>query len=288
MTDLKRIQWLHVEATTRCNAHCPACVRNNNGYGIKKSLTIEDLSVDRLREVIELLPNLKSIQLCGNRGDAVSAKNITNIIDLILSYDKIEFIQLQTNGSLKTIEWWRDLAKKMKEVDHNVWFALDGLEDTHHIYRQGTDFKKIIDNASAFIENGGIATWQFIPFEHNQHQLKQCIALSRKLGFKDFKIVKSSRLPEVSRNYLTGEPYDIKPFYLNDKYNSLTLENSKKIVDIKECMHLEKPSLYLGANGMLSICCYLEGINHLNTSIANGIINNKPAPICLHFCGKKK
>ena len=29
---------LHVEPTTKCNASCPGCPRNNNGFGIKKDL----------------------------------------------------------------------------------------------------------------------------------------------------------------------------------------------------------------------------------------------------------
>lgn len=286
MTDLTKIKWLHVEATTRCNAHCPACPRNNNGFGVVDFLTIQDLDINRFVEVLDMLPNLNSVQFCGNYGDAISAKNINDLIDIVV--ERKLFFQLHTNGSLKTIKWWTNLANKLKNINHNVWFALDGLEDTHSVYRQGTNFNKIIENATAFITAGGTATWQFIPFQHNQHQLKQCIALSRKLKFKDFKIVKSSRTPEFARHYITGEEYEIKPFQFNKNYNNRELSVSLKTVTIDDCMHLNLPSLYLNANGILSLCCYLRNIDYLNTSFANGILSNHPARICIDECGSKK
>ena len=68
--------------------------------------------------------------------------------------------------------------------------SIDGLEDTHSYYRQGTNWKKIINNAKSFISSGGRAVWQFIPFAHNEHQIKSCIRLSQQLGFKEFKTAK--------------------------------------------------------------------------------------------------
>lgn len=287
MTDLSAVKWLHVEATTRCNAHCPACSRNNNGYGLKEDLIIEDLSVERLKQVLDMLPALESIQLCGTLGDVIAAKNINEILDVILS-SKITYLQVHTNGSLKTKSWWTELGQRLSTLKHNIWFALDGMEDTHSIYRQGTNYNKVIENAIAFIEAGGHATWQFIPFKHNQHQLKTCLVTSRKLGFKDFKIVKSVRLPGQARHYKTNQPFDLEPFELDKKYNNWNAPIGEKIITPENCMHIEYPSLYLNANGLLAICCFLPRINYLNTSFATGIKNNNPATVCVRRCGTKK
>ena len=46
-------------------------------------------------------------------------------------------------------------------------FAIDGLEDTNHIYRRNTDWVKIVQNATAYIAAGGRAEWDFIVFAHN-------------------------------------------------------------------------------------------------------------------------
>ena len=53
-----------------------------------------------------------------------------------------------------------------------VWFAIDGLEDTHSIYRQGTNWKKIIDNVMTFVDAGGKARWDMLVFQHNEHQVE--------------------------------------------------------------------------------------------------------------------
>ena len=76
-----------------------------------------------------------------------------------------------------------------------VWFAIDGLEDTHSKYRQGTDWKKIIGNAKEFIDRGGRAVWQFIPFQHNEHQMRDCMKMSTRMGFESFEFVKNARYP---------------------------------------------------------------------------------------------
>ena len=41
----ENIKWLQVENTTKCNAWCPGCSRNNNGYGLS-NFVIEDLDTN--------------------------------------------------------------------------------------------------------------------------------------------------------------------------------------------------------------------------------------------------
>ena len=76
-------------------------------------------------------------------------------------------------------------------------FGIDGLEDTNHIYRQGTVFKQIIRNVKAFIQAGGRAQWDFIVFKHNEHQVEKAGELSKKLGFEIFSIKRSNRFYKV-------------------------------------------------------------------------------------------
>ena len=131
------IKWLHVEPSTRCNAWCSSCGRNKSGFGLK-DFVLEDLDPDRLKEVLDKLPNLTTVQLCGNLGDPCASKLIGQQLKIIKERDLD--LQIHTNGSLRSKDWWRSLAKTFgKKI--TVWFAIDGLEDTHRIYRQATNWK---------------------------------------------------------------------------------------------------------------------------------------------------
>jgi hypothetical protein len=44
----------------------------------------------------------------------------------------------------------------------------------NNLYRQDTEWHKVIANATAFVAAGGHAIWRFIPFDHNQHQEQDC------------------------------------------------------------------------------------------------------------------
>ena len=289
---LDKVKWLHLELTSRCNASCPACPRNNNGYGLVDGLIESDLSLDCLEKVLNTLPNLNTVQYCGYRGDAIAAKNFLDSLDLIISYG-ISRIQIHTNGSLKTTEWWSELAQKLHSIEHEVWFTIDGLEDTHAIYRQNTDYNKIISNASAFIESGGNAVWQFIPFKHNQHQIKDVIRTSQQLGFKRIEIIKNARYPSIARHYKTGEPIEILPWtyqhdydrHGGDSYDLHVSDNNQVLV--KDCMHMDYPSVFLNYKGTLSSCCYMPDEDYYQLNINHDFENKTWKKQCLKWCGSK-
>jgi len=275
------ITWLHVEASSRCNAWCPACPRNKSGYGLADGLIETDLRVDQFKSVLNTLPNLNSIQFCGNNGDPIIAKNIIELISTAMDHAKR--IQIHTNGSLRSTSWWASLANMLSNVEHKVWFGLDGLSGVHEIYRQGTSFDKIIENATAFIDNGGYAVWQFIPYGHNEYQTKDCHRLSQKLGFKEFKLSKLHRKNTIAKHFRTGEEFKLEA--PKQFQNIIRIVKDYQTVDIKNCMHFSYPSVYLSAHGKLSTCCYqhkndVDNINDLLYTTQD--ISNS---ICLRSCG---
>lgn len=268
--------WLHVEPTTRCNAWCPSCPRNNNGYGLS-NFVLEDLNPDRLAQVIELY-NIKKVMICGSLGDALAAKNIDKQIEVVKNLDKI---QIRTNGSLRKPDWYKHI-QELLEDKLEIWFAIDGLEDTHSYYRQGTDFNRIMKNAQSFIAAGGHAVWQFIPFEHNQHQIKDCLRLSQQLGFKRFEFVKNARVGKVNLHYRTGEPLNIKPWNMDKRFNrKYDISTS---VDQNNCMHLSMPSIYLSAAGVVTPCCFMFDTPIETVDIKTEFNSNNYRTICTKNC----
>ena len=287
---LDDVRWIHIELSTRCNAWCSSCSRNKNGYGLS-DFKLQDLSVERLKQVLNKLPNLKTVQLCGTLGDPCASKLIDEQLKIVREHD-LE-VQLHTNGSLRSKEWWYNLSKMFGEK-LTVWFAIDGLEDTHKIYRQGTYWKKIIENASAFIDNGGNAVWQFIPFAHNEHQIKECIKLATKMGFAKFEFVKNARYTEKAFDYKTGQSIDIQPWSRHhdqwsrkgkilDKKTTMTEKKTK--VQTKDCMHLALKSIYLNASGVITPCCYFTEKPLVHGEIEKSINNQKFFPTCIDSCG---
>lgn len=288
MLDYNDIKWLQVEATTRCNAWCPGCGRNQGGFGLTDGLTIEDLNIDRYRAVLEQFLNLTTVDFCGTYGDAIAATNIVALTELTKQH--VDKIIVRTNGSLRTTSWWREYAFLLKDRDHEVWFCLDGLADTHSIYRQGTDYNKIIANAQAFISESGNAVWQFIPWAHNEHQIKDCIKLSQQLGFKRFELKRRVRDTFEARHYQTGVAVEIRNWSQNQKYNVLKLE--KNIVHKENCMHLTLPSIYLHSNGQLNVCCFFNkhGTKNLLSELPDieSDINNRInlPKVCRNSCSR--
>lgn len=289
---IDKIKWLHVEPTTRCNASCSSCPRNNNGFGLSNQLILEDLNIERLKSVLDNAILLERVIFCGNRGDPCASKIINQQLKIIK--DKGVYLQLHTNGSLRTTEWWNQLAK-LFEGKIEVWFGIDGLEDTHSIYRQGTNWQKIINNASAFIDAGGRAVWQFIPFAHNEHQAKDCLKLSQQLGFKEFRFIKNARYQTKNFHYKTGKEIDIKPWkghnliwkrQRNGYLNNIQDTNYKKNkVELTDCVHLVFPSVFLNAYGNLTPCCHIHNTDLKNFDIQKNFQDKKWLSNCLKTCG---
>ena len=277
------INWLHVEASSRCNAWCPACPRNKSGYGLADGLVETDLTVDQFKSVLTTLPNLTSIQFCGNHGDPIISKNILELIGVAIDYSKQIQIQIHTNGSLRSKSWWANLANMLSKVKHEVWFGLDGLLGVHEIYRQGTSFNKVIENATSFIDNGGYAVWQFIPYGHNEHQTKDCHRMSQKLGFKKFQLAKLHRRNTVAKHFQTGNEFILEaPKQFQD---IIRVVKDYKTVDVKNCMHFSYPSVYLSAQGKLSTCCYQSKNNVDNVNDLLYTMQDLSNRICLYSCG---
>jgi sulfatase maturation enzyme AslB (radical SAM superfamily) len=287
---LDEVQWIHIEASSRCNAWCPSCPRNLNGHGLRPGLVEQDIQLDLVAQTLSLLPGLKTVQLCGNYGDPLAHSNIDSLIDMILEHGLA--LQIHTNGSLRNLEFWSALGKKFQlhNREHTVWFGIDGIGSVHEIYRQATDYDRIIANAKCFIDNGGRAVWQFILFEHNQHQIRDCMRLSQDLGFHQFKLVKTFRSGvTLGKHWRTGQSFSLAPASV---YTPLNFVVKSGIVQPKDCMHLDTNSVYLSADGHFSPCCYFSSKRKYQSLADMLDIENlareldTPHTVCLTNCGQ--
>ena len=194
MYNYKDLEVVHLEMTEACNASCPMCARNLNGGEVNPYLQNKELYIEDIQTIfpVDFVQQLKRIYMCGNYGDPAVAKDTLEAFKYFRENNKDIFLSMHTNGSMKKPEWWAELAQVIGKKGY-VIFGLDGLEDTNHLYRQGTVWKNIMRNVEAFIAAGGRARWDYIVFAHNEHQVDEAEQLSKDMGFEKFQYKKSAR-----------------------------------------------------------------------------------------------
>lgn len=270
---------LHLEISSVCQASCPMCIRNVNGGLTNDRYVPVSWTIENYKKIIteDLIKQLELITLCGNLGDPITNDNIVDMIKYTCSINPEINFSIHTNGSIRSTSWWKSFAKILPNK-HNVVFALDGLEDTLSLYRIGTYFNKIIENAKAFIEAGGNAEWAFIVFKHNQHQIEEARNLSKELGFKTFQVKTSTRfvgeprLKVLDKNGL--HLYDIEPADDTDlKYIDYNvISNYKDIVSRAniDCIVKKEKSIYIDHRGDVYPCCWVGAVPYTWQNTSDG------------------
>jgi MoaA/NifB/PqqE/SkfB family radical SAM enzyme len=271
MYKFDEIKRAHIELSTNCQAKCPMCARNNHGGLDNPLLPINDIDLDFFKKIItpEFMMQLREISVCGNFGDALLNKDLLDIVKYITTTNPKIHFDLHTNASLRTPAWWTDFAQSMP-ISHQVHFGIDGLEDTHHLYRIGTNFNKIIENAKAFIAAGGKARWNFITFKHNEHQLETAREMAKELGFDSFHEKQTSRFigkpwfDVVDKDgqviYKLENPSERKIVFIEES----TVRDYKQVVASAsiECEIEDTKSVFIDGMGYLFPCCFVAGVRY--------------------------
>jgi MoaA/NifB/PqqE/SkfB family radical SAM enzyme len=255
MYTLEDIKTVHLEVTSRCQASCPMCVRNVQGGIDSPNLRLTEITLDNFKKwfPVNFIQQLDRLYMCGNTGDPIVAKDTLEIFDYLRETNPGINLSMNTNGSARNQQFWKELAR----IDVQVRFGIDGLEDTHSLYRIGTDFDKIIDNAYNFIQAGGNATWDMLIFDHNKHQVSVCEELSKHLGFKNFVAKNTSRFQTDNLSVLNKDgtiSHVLKPS-IKSKQITEKLENQQPVIN---CKVKEPGSLYISAEGNVAPCCWLD------------------------------
>ena len=209
------------------------------------------------------MKNLTNVEFCGNFGDPLMHPQL----DSVINFFHKQKISISTNASLRNRQWWRTLGQN---ENITVTFCIDGIGDTHELYRRNTSYKKIIENARAFIEVGGKAKWQFIVFKHNEHQINEAKITAEEMGFEKIYFKYSDRFD-------TDNKFRV---YENNKY-LYDLEKSTKQTTLRDflrsgqgdkfwkkmyqnrsreqisCIWSELNQIYIHSDAMVYPCCMM-------------------------------
>ena len=256
---------VELEITSKCNAACPQCIRNFYGGPKWPTVPLVSLKLDFLKDKLsELLADTNILHLCGTYGDPCVHNQFIEIIRWAKSFKNLE-LRINTNGGMNK-SYWAELASLLSENDR-VIFGIDGLKDTNHLYRKNVDWEILMRNAKQFIDAGGKAVWQYIVFEHNQHQVEEANKIANDMGFVDFYIKKTIRFLDKRHKMVEQTPvldknkiYFIKPptntRYLNEGYASMRdIDFMKEKI---QCMAKIYNNIYIGSDGYVFPCAWVH------------------------------
>ena len=262
MFTFDQLSAVQIELTSRCQASCPMCPRNLYGGLENPNLVIDEWTLDDFKQIMneEVLGKMLQVLFCGQYGDALLNPYLHDICRYIVESNPNTMINIHTNGSLHKEEYWRELARILPKF-HTIHFGIDGFEDTHSLYRIGTDYNKVIRNMKAFIDAGGNATWDFLRFKHNEHQVDAARKFAEELGCKSFAVKDTTR-------FINGEPFKVVDkngsilHYLepasdaNVSYiNQYIVDNYKDFLNVElDCFALDMKRVYIDASKRVFPC----------------------------------
>ena len=291
MYDLSKIDNLHIELSSRCNAACPMCQRAYMG-GLTLDFEQTDLPLALLQKSIdpELFKSLKVINYCGNRGDPILNNELLDILEFF--HSRVEnpksFSQvIRTNGGIRGTDFWSSLGDFFKGKPGGVIFSVDGLADTNHIYRRGVVWDKLWANMKDYSQTGAPGTWEMLVFDHNKHQIEEVRSMCKDLGFSLTLKTPAGFLrregeftpmPVVDHDgnfeyYIYPEDYsgtyaDVIPAdqFSIKMIQKLTLAPSDYELSLADepeitckMVHTRNQSLYINSQGQLFPCCWVNG-----------------------------
>jgi len=175
--------YICIDACTHCNLHCPACP---NGKGVKDFsrgfLKFEDFKkfIDRYKYFIEKM-------------------RLSNLGELFINPEIFKIIKYAEDAGIQTyadsnLNYFNDsMAEELvKSNMSELCVAVDGASaETYVQYRHGGDFNKVINNIKSinkykekYSTSKPYLIWQFVIFDHNQHEIEQAQQKAEELNMK--------------------------------------------------------------------------------------------------------
>jgi hypothetical protein len=270
---IDQVRHLHLEISSLCNAACPLCPRNVNGYPYNAGYKEHNMTLEEAKKIfpVAFVKQLNQILVNGNFGDAVMNPDTVPICEYFKEHNPKLHINISTNGGARDAKFWKGLAK----IGVEVTFCIDGIDDyTHALYRRNTLYTTVIRNSATFIAAGGHANWKMIKFEHNSTLREEARRISIQRGFKNFSLINDGRDtgPVYNNNgdlvHVIGAskidwvpPARIESLLdgsFNPIYKSKRIDWVKK-EDIKDihCEVAKSRSVYVSSTGDVFPCCYM-------------------------------
>ena len=192
------------------------------------------------------------------------------------------YCEVSTNGGYNTADWWRKLgaiAAKHPGLVH-VHFCIDGHKETNHIYRVNTKWNIVERNISAFAETAPEhnATWVYIVFDHNEHELETAKTHATVLGFdfatrtgmrnsyhdwiaklgkKDKKVEKKITTTGKKEHSKKDVIQDLDRFIAEYKSNKADENETTEVLKTVVCKYIHEGEIFIASDQTMWPCCFL-------------------------------
>ena len=263
---------LQFELSNVCNLHCLGCMRTETTFNSVKSAIGDPayISVDTFYKIItdSELDSVVDLDFCGRIDDPLAHPDFLKMLEMAINHKPFK-IFIHTNGGLRNPNYWIKLGELLKGTKHVVMFNVDGLEDTNHIYRQGSVWSNIIANAKAYISTGANSTWQYIEFPWNKHQIPEALLLSKELGFQSFNVRQDrSRIQHKSLEHIVAMKQ--RPQQLPEQNRDTFLLHPRYDTSYEiTCMNKTDNMYFIDHTGKIWPCCFIpNGFIEDNNKIA--------------------
>ena len=123
------------------------------------------------------------VKFCGVLGDPIACPELYEISEYFLDRE-VKHIEVSTNAGLKTSKWWERYGELSSKSDNRleIHFAIDGVNTND--YRVGVNLEKVWNNVDTYLNAGGFASWQYIIFKYNEHELDEARTIAKDKGMK--------------------------------------------------------------------------------------------------------
>jgi len=242
------IKGFHIEPTNICTLKCPRCARTEFINKFPSRWKNKQLNLEDFKKFIDIDISNKVFNLCGNYGDPIYYNQLFEMI-LWLKQNGASVV-INTNGSYKTQNWWKELCSII-DFNDGIVFAIDGTTENFTNYRVNADWDSIAIGIQEAVKYTN-TTWKFIPFAFNEHEIEKAKKLSTNLGIQSFHVEPSHRW-ESSDDLL--KPKNLVNQKSEHVINWVKYTDKDFIIDAQcKKTHVEH---YISAEGYYMPCCFV-------------------------------
>ncbi|HWP85313.1 MAG TPA: radical SAM protein [Terriglobia bacterium] len=258
-TKLKSFPFYYfVDPCNVCNLRCPLCPTGN--YTLDRNQGM--MSFATFKSIIDQIKRYALTVGVYNLGEPFLNRQI---------FDMIEYAQANNIGTNLSSNFnWpvpvdvRDIVRSGLEY---ITVSLDGLtQETYSRYRVNGDVKEVFENMKALLaareamhSKTPVVEWQFIVFEHNEHELPQVKQLAKQLGVDRLRLVPPTIPPELVGDQTVAAqwlPHD--PVY---RENDPRLAEQRGYIHDEACFYLYR-TMRVDPDGSVAPCCYARSKTH--------------------------